>query len=83
VLVVGHAAEDAGRPGTPRDVRLLHDVASLADEARAARLSVVRADLVGRGAGEERRHDAVLLARRPAPGPGAGQSSADGTSAGS
>ncbi len=87
VLVVGHAAEDAGRPGTPRDVRLLHDVASLADEARAAGLSVVRADVVGRGAGGDRRHDAVLLARRPAPGPGAGgvagQSSADGTSAGS
>ncbi len=91
LLVVGHAAEDAGRPGTPRDVRLLHDVASLADEARGAGLAVVRADVVGRGAGEERRHDAVLLARRPTPGPGAGpgaeggagQSSAEGTSAGS
>jgi len=66
LLVVGHAARDAGLPGVPRDARLLHDVAALTQEAGSAGLQVLRAEGVARPhADGSARHDAVLLARRP------------------
>ena len=66
LVVVGHAARDAGLVGVPRDARLLHDVGALAREAASAGLRVLRAeDVARRHEDGSSRHDAVLLARRP------------------